>query len=142
MLQTYATGSEWQRRLILTGLQDRELNQADIQRVFGPGPRFIDIEWFASGHDLGRVYARLIDDPVALAILSINLGTDRSHFAAWEYAGFKGGSEPGVLNFSWLLRDEAGAWWVLAISWNDPAAALSELQLIGLAQAVLAETAH
>lgn len=142
VLQTYGAGDLATRRGLLTGLQDRELNQADIQRVFGPGPRFIDIEWFASGHDLARVFARLIDDPVALAILSINLGTDRSHFSDWDYAGYKGGSEPGVLNFSWLLRDHAGAWWVLAMSWNDPATAVSELQLMGLAQAVLEEAQH
>lgn len=139
VLQTYGAADVAARRTTLAQLQDRQLDVADIQRVFGPGPRFIDIEWFASGNDLARIYARLVDDPVALAILSINLGTDRSHFAAWEYAGFKGGSEPGVLNFSWLLRDAAGQWWVLAMGWNDPAAAVSELQLLGLAQAVLAE---
>lgn len=139
-LQTYAAADTPTRRSMLAQLQNRDLDMADVQRVFGPGPRFIDIEWFASGHDLARIYARLVDDPVALSILSINLGTDRSHFADWAYAGYKGGSEPGVLNFSWLLRDEAGAWWVLAMSWNDPAAMVSELQLMGLAQAVLAQT--
>ena len=137
-LHTYAAADATTRRAMLAQLQDRNLDMADVQRVFGPGPRFIDIEWFASGHDLARIYARLVDDPVALAILSINLGTDRGHFSEWAYAGYKGGSEPGVLNFSWLLRDQAGAWWVLAMSWNDPAAAVSEVQFLGLAQAVLA----
>ncbi len=139
VLREYEAGDTAARRAILGGLQGSTLNMADVQRVFGPGPRFIDIEWFASAADLARIYARLADDPVALAILSINLGTDRSHFAAWDYVGYKGGSEPGVLNFSWLLRDAEGAYWVLTMSWNDPAAVVSEVQFLGLAQAVLGE---
>ena len=138
-LARYAAANEQERRAILARLQNRELDMADIQTVFGAGPRFIDIEWFASAEDIARVYARLSQDPVALEILSINLATDRSHFAGWDYAGYKGGSEPGVLNFSWLLRDNEGAWWVLAMSWNNPDAAVSEIQFLGLAQAALAE---
>ena len=138
-LRAYAAASLPERRAILAGLQNRELDMADIQTVFAAGPRFIDIEWFASGEDLAQVFARLSQDPVALEILSINLATDRSQFDGWDYAGYKGGSEPGVLNFSWLLRDDAGAWWVLAMSWNNPAATVSEMQFLGLAQAALAE---
>jgi hypothetical protein len=26
----------------------------------------------------------------------------------WRYIAFKGGSEPGVLNLSWLLQDQTG----------------------------------
>lgn len=138
-LRAYAAAGLPERRAILAGLQSRELDVADIQTVFSAGPRFIDIEWFASAEDIGGVFTRLTPDPVALEILSINLATDRSHFDGWDYAGYKGGSEPGVLNFSWLLRDEAGAWWVLAMSWNNPDETVSEIQFLALAQAALAE---
>ena len=52
----------------------------------------------------------------------------------WSYAGFKGGSEPGVLNITWLLRDRADAWHVLTLSQNDPAATIDDdaLELIAL----------
>ncbi|HSG56375.1 MAG TPA: hypothetical protein VLA45_13075, partial [Paracoccaceae bacterium] len=92
-----------------------------------------------SAEDIARIYARLAQDDVAREILSINLGIDRRRFNDWDYAGYKGGSEPGVLNFSWLLRDAAGAYWVLAMSWNDPATTLSEMQFLALAQAALNE---
>ncbi|WP_377922561.1 serine hydrolase [Alteraurantiacibacter palmitatis] len=138
-LAQYEAGNEAQRRAILAGLQDRQLDMADIQRVFGPGPRFIGVEWFASAEDIARIYARLAQDPVALEILGVNLGMDRQRFSGWAYAGYKGGSEPGVLNFSWLLRDAAGQWWVLAMSWNNPAAPVSEMEFLALAQAALAQ---
>ena len=137
-LQAYAAAPEDQRRTTLAGLQNSELDMADIQRVFAAGPRFIDIEWFASAEDIARIYARLAEDDVAREILAINLGIDRARFVGWDYVGYKGGSEPGVLNFSWLLRD-AGEYWLLAMTWNDPATTLSEMQFLALAQAALAE---
>lgn len=140
-LEAYRTAPADQRRAMLAALQDSDLDMVDIQRVFAGGPRFIEIEWFASAEDIARVYARLARDEVAREILAINLGMDRARFDAWDYAGYKGGSEPGVLNFSWLLRDAAGQDWVLAMSWNDPAAAVSEMQFLGLAQAALTEAA-
>ncbi len=139
-LQAYALGNHAVRRAMLAGLDDRELDPALIQTVFAAGPRFIDIEWFASAEDIARIYARLAQDPVALQILAINLGIDRARFGGWDYAGYKGGSEPGVLNFSWLLRDAAGAYWVLAMSWNDPTTTVSEMQFLALAQAALTES--
>ncbi|MEO5707676.1 MAG: serine hydrolase [Alteraurantiacibacter sp.] len=139
-LAAYGSRAEWARRLILTTLQDRELNPALIQTVFAEGPHHIDVEWFASARDLAGIYRRLHDDPVATAILGINAGIDRGQFGHWTFAGYKGGSEPGVLNFSWLLRDSAGNPWVLVMTWNDPAANISEARFIGLAQQVLAET--
>ncbi|MFC3099474.1 serine hydrolase [Altererythrobacter lauratis] len=138
-LARYEAADEAERRAILAGLQDRQLDMADIQRVFASGPRFIGVEWFASAQDIARIYARLVEVPVALDILGVNLGMDRQRFSGWNYAGYKGGSEPGVLNFSWLLRDDAGAWWVLAMSWNNPAAPVSEMEFLALAQAALAE---
>lgn len=142
VLARYEASDVAGRRAMLAAMQDRELRTEDIQRVFATGPRFIGVEWFASAHDIARIYARLAADPVALDILSVNLGMDRSRFAGWSYAGYKGGSEPGVLNFSWLLRDEEGHWWVLVMSWNNPDAPVSEMQFLALAQAALAERRH
>lgn len=139
LLREYSRADEEDRRAILAGLRDRDLDMGDIQRVFSGGPRFIDVEWFASAQDIARIYAGLAADPVALDILAINLGVDRGRFSAWDYSGYKGGSEPGVLNFSWLLRDADGAWWVLAMTWNNPDAAVSEAEFLALAQAALAE---
>lgn len=138
-LARYAAGDVAMRRSILAGLAGNELDMGQMQAVFADGPHHIGVEWFASAQDLAGVYRRLADDPVAGAILAVNPGMDRTQFGAWTFAGYKGGSEPGVLNFAWLLRDRGGAPWVLAMTWNDPAANVSEARLIALAQQVLAE---
>jgi hypothetical protein len=52
--------------------------------------------------------------------------------------GFKGGSEAGVLNLSFLLRREDGAWFAVAATWNDPTAAVDEARLIALTSRLLA----
>lgn len=140
-LAAYGSRTEWARRLILTTLQNRELDPALIQSVFGDGPHHIEVEWFASARDIAGIYRRLADDPVATAILAINPGMDRGQFGAWRFGGYKGGSEPGVLNFSWLLRDPADQPWVLVMTWNNPDENVSEGRLIALAQQVLAENA-
>ncbi len=140
-LDRYAQGTVAQRREILASLAGRELDMEQMQAVFADGPHHIGVEWFASAHDLAAIYRRLADDPVAAGILAINPAMDRGQFGLWTFAGYKGGSEPGVLNFSWLLRDAAGNPWVLVMTWNDPEANVSEARFIGLAQQVLAENA-
>lgn len=138
-LERYGAGDAATRRAILASLAGQQLDMDQMQAVFADGPHHIDVEWFASARDIAGIYRRLADDPVASAILSINPGMDREQFGAWTFAGYKGGSEPGVLNFSWLLRDAAGRPWVLVMSWNNADENVTEARLIALAQQVLAE---
>jgi beta-lactamase class A len=105
-------------------------------------PREIDaLEWFASPADLCRVAGALRDraqKPAAaplLAILSANPGVQLDP-ARWPYAGFKGGSEPGVLNLTWLLRRADDRWFAATFSFNDPAAALDEAAIFRAVTAV------
>ena len=55
----------------------------------------------------------------------------------FAYIGFKGGSEPGVLNLTWLVRNRAGAWHAVVGTWNNPDAALDEARFVGLMQRAL-----
>ncbi len=100
-------------------------------------PRDVDaIEWFVSADDLCKVMVSLkkrADAPVTApvgAILSLSRGIpDEKH--AFEYVGYKGGSEPGVLNMTWLLKRKGepaggGEWLFLTVGLNDTAAALDE----------------
>ncbi len=89
----------------------------------GAKPVAIDtVEWFASADDIAKVFARLRDlgDPAALDILGVNPGVAPADAGDWAYTGFKGGSEAGVLNLSWLLKDSQDRWFVVTASWNDP----------------------
>ena len=59
--------------------------------------------------------------------------------SAWHdkdaiYVGFKGGSEPGVINLTWLVRSRAGAWHAVTGSWNDPQAPVDEARFAALMQ--------
>lgn len=141
-LVRYATGTPEDRRAILATLEDRQLDMAQMQAVFANGPRNIGVEWFASAQDIAAIYRRLVADPVARGILGVNLGMDRTPFAAWQWAGYKGGSEPGVLNFSWVMQDQGGEFWTLVMTWNNPDAVVSEVQLLAIAQQALAEAAR
>ncbi len=99
-----------------------------------------DIEWFASMADqrgLLRMLAALPDD-TARQIMAVNLGFDEEEAESWDYVGFKGGSEAGVLNMSWLLRDEAGRWHMLAINQTDPKSEVETTTLLLLAKRILA----
>jgi beta-lactamase class A len=117
--------------------EDPPLDQ--INAAFAGGPKALDIEWFASPADLAKLFAhmRKTADPKAFEILAINPSATDAIKASWQYVGYKGGSEPGVLNLTWLLTDKAGRDWVLTLGWNNPAAVVDEGRLEGLAQRIL-----
>ncbi|WP_162806383.1 serine hydrolase [Sphingosinicella terrae] len=95
---------------------------------FGTAPNRIEVEWFASAADLVRTmdWLRRNGDETTLAILAISSGLPPPLAAELAYVGYKGGSEPGVLNLTWLVRNRSGQWHVVTGSWNDPASALAE----------------
>ena len=51
-------------------------------------------------------------------ILSINPGLSISK-KSWQYVGYKGGSEAGVLNMTYLLQSVNGDWYSLSAGWNN-----------------------
>lgn len=111
----------------------------EVNAAFAAGPNAIDIEWFATPADLARLFAhmRKTADPAAFAIMAINPQVSPAMKGAWPYAGFKGGSEPGVINLTWLLTDASGRDWMLSFGWNNPAAAVDEGKALALAQRIL-----
>lgn len=95
------------------------------------------LEWFLSPADLVRVMdwlRRNTEGPKgadARAVLSKNPGIGPAA-GKWQWVGYKGGSEPGVMNMTLLLQAKTGDWYVLTGSWNDPAQAVSEGRFAGL----------
>lgn len=125
-------------------LLDTELGDLRIPRLaplFWTAPLLIDeFEWFASAAELCQAMATLDAwsteaglEPIA-DILAINPGIpfDRD---SWAYVGFKGGSEPGVLNLTWLLRHVDGRTFVMTGTLNDTEALIDEAAAIALLQA-------
>ncbi|MGE0179315.1 MAG: serine hydrolase [Sphingomonas sp.] len=121
------------RRLLATSYARRDGSGIDIS-AFSGNPLAIDVEWFASPRDLVRVmnWLRREGDEPAQAILAINPALAPAQRQSLTYVGYKGGSEPGVLNLTWLVRTRGGAWYAVTASWNNPAAPLEESRLIGL----------
>jgi hypothetical protein len=97
--------------------------------------RIDTVEWFASAADLVRAmdWLRLHADDGAKAILAISGGLPQQARAAVRYAGFKGGSEPGVANLTYLIQTRSGAWYAVSVGWNNPAAPVDANRLAGLA---------
>ncbi len=110
-----------------------------INAAFANGPKALDIEWFASPADLAKLFAhmRRTADPRVFEIMAINPATTSAVKDKWRYIGFKGGSEPGVMNLTWLLTDQTGRDWVLTLGWNNAAAVVDEGKLEGIAQRIL-----
>lgn len=120
-------------------LSSEEPSLDQINAAFANGPKALDVEWFASPADLAKLFAymRKTADPKAFDIMAINPSATQTIKQNWRYIGFKGGSEPGVLNLTWLLTDKQGRDWVLTLGWNNPAAVVDQGKLEGIAQRIL-----
>ncbi len=136
----YAAASPAQRRALLAALPKDGPPLKDVTAAFAGAPMAIDsIEWFASPRELA-VLLRAFSGPdgaTARGILAANKGLGPDAGTGWAYMGFKGGSEPGVLNLTWLLQDANGAWHIATLGWNNPAAPVDQAVLVGLAQRLL-----
>jgi hypothetical protein len=126
------------RRLLATRYAAIDPNRINFAAFTG-NPLALDVEWFASPNDLVRImdWLRREGDDAARAILAINPALAPAQRQALAYAGYKGGSEPGVLSLTWLIRTRGGEWLAITGSWNNPAAPVEESRLIGLMARVI-----
>lgn len=106
-------------------------------------PRHIDtMEWFATPADVVLLLAMLhrMDNPQLNGILAQNQGLAPSVTGKWRYLGFKGGSEAGVINLSFLGQRPDGRWFAITGSWNNTADTLNEARFVGLMTRLLNAT--
>lgn len=106
---------------------EREVRTLPYDNVTFQGSveRIQEIEWFASPLDLANVFRYLLahsrsgEGARIRDILSINPELPPDH-SRWDYIGFKGGGEPGVINCSYLLHSRKDdKWYLVTGSWND-----------------------
>ena len=83
-------------------------------------------------------WLRLHADAPARAILAVNPGTDAETRARFDYLGFKGGSEPGVVTLNWLARTRDGRWLAVTGHWHRTDAAVPTLTFATLMNRALA----
>ncbi len=92
------------------------------------------IEWFATMSDLGTAINWLWEkggepglEPIR-SILTINPGVPYDT-GVWTSVAFKGGSEVGVVAFSWLLERQDGRIFTLSCGVNNREAPVPDTQL-------------
>jgi hypothetical protein len=121
------------RNMLASDYANIDPARIDVARFAG-NPLHLEVEYYASAADLVWVmdWLRRNGDDTTKAILAINPGVGPQLQGELAYIGFKGGSEPGVLNLTWLVRNRAGAWQAISGSWNNPDAPLEEARFIGL----------
>ncbi|MGD9693116.1 MAG: serine hydrolase [Phycisphaerales bacterium] len=147
LLNRYADADVETRRAMLS--EGGEIASAEPQLTLAEHwriPQRVDaVEWFASPRDLAETIVALHKASKEEGLgevwraLSINPGIP-SLRTDWASVGFKGGSEPGVLNVTWLLErhaEKGGGWGVVAMTLNSTKQPLDERTAIGLAQRVI-----
>lgn len=96
--EAFARADPAARRAMLANLSKEAADPGPLRS----SPFLVDtVEWFVSARELCRVMFELKDQPA----LGINPGLVRKE--TWHKACFKGGSEPGVLNYTQLLQKTA-----------------------------------
>jgi beta-lactamase class A len=134
LLAEWKKADEAGRRALLPRLALVQASALDPARLGGRPAEIATVEWFASPSDLVRTldWLRRSGDPIALELLAINPGLGPALAGDFGYFGFKGGSEPGVLNMSFLLRNREGRWLAVSATWNDAAQPLDEARFAAL----------
>lgn len=128
-----------QQKIIIRNKNRLSIDNYD-SREFANGPLYIDdIEWFASSTDIARTFDKLRQsrDPIVKNILSINSGIGPNDTRKWNYLGYKGGSEPGVISMSFVVQSRQGSWYSVTGSWNNSNKEVNQNQWVAIMTRIL-----
>jgi beta-lactamase class A len=135
----YASRSVEERRSMLAQI-DTAVSHDSIN--FTMEPTSVDtIEWFATTSELTRAMDWLRRDAVmrkdfsGLDILTINSGVQVSR--SWKRVCYKGGSEPGTINMTYLLEHANGTWYAVSGTWFNKRGTVDETRFTGLMERAL-----
>lgn len=128
-------------RRAMLGKEIAEFDSSRIDPNFLSKPNNIsNIEWFAAPNDLARLmnwlkrHTEKSPADLGRGVLAINDALTETDANDWKYVGYKGGSETGVINMTYLLQSKKGDWFAVSGSWNDENAAVNETEFVGLMQ--------
>jgi beta-lactamase class A len=121
--QEWVCGDEARRRELLAEIAARPITVAITDMQY---PVHQDgLDWRMSCRDLATVMAAVWEDArqdqtgILRRALTANTGAPMPD-AGFRMIGFKGGSNPGVLCFSWMAEDETGAVHLLVLMQRSP----------------------
>jgi beta-lactamase class A len=141
----FLKANEAQQRNLLGREKGKLTLEKATSGAIGGAPASIDtIEWFASPYDiLGLMQnIRRQSDDRMLSIMGINNGMGPVIAKKWNYIGYKGGSEPGVVSMSYLLHSKTGKWFVATASWNDLSKEVDQAKFAALIERLINAAAN
>lgn len=138
--QWKTAGPEGRRKLLAQHRDRLTATRIDASQFAGK-PVALDVEWFASPRDQAAVldWLRRNGGDTSLQILAVNPGVPGAD--RFDYLGFKGGSEPGVVFGSWLVKTRQGNWYAVTGGWTRPDAPVDERTFALLASRMIAQLA-
>ena len=99
--------------------------------IFNEGPQAIDVEWFFTARELCVAMDAVADLP----LMSVNPGLVDAD--SWQKVAFKGGSEPGVENFTtYLMETDLSEPLCIPATWNNTGG-IDELQFSTLYRSLI-----
>lgn len=133
--RNYLLSSSEQKITILNNLKQKYTDPKKLAEDLSSwdAPKHItSLEWFANTDDICSVMEELQrkseKDPMILQVLSINTPFywSDSNDPYFDYVGYKGGSEPGVLTMTFLVKTKKQEWACLSMAINDQVKNLNE----------------
>lgn len=139
-VQWKAAGPDGRRKLLSVNQARFAATKVDAG-LFGETPLALDVEWFATPRDQAALldWLRTKGGDTALQVMATNPGTPSA--ALFDYAGFKGGSEPGVIYGSWLLKTRKGNWYAVTGGWTRTDAGVQLPVFMNLMNRLIAQLA-
>lgn len=128
LLEAWRNADVAGRRALLAELARRPLPAVSD---LSPEPTALDVEWYFTVGELANLMAYVHDLP----FMSVNPGV--ADPGDWSYVAFKGGSEPGVLNYTTLVISHSGTPYIVSATWNNPEQALDEVTFYTLYSGLL-----
>lgn len=122
------------RKLLDTNAARLRTTSVDPMTFAGKPTKIDTFEWFASPAETAGVldWLRKKGGETPLSLLAINPGIDPATRGKFDYVGFKGGSEPGVITLNFLVRRKDGRWLAIAAGWHRNDAGVEDNRLIML----------
>lgn len=137
----YLQKNKEERLLFLEKLKTISREQVGTNHISMETPTLIDkLEWFASTQENCQAMFYLASQKGSQirSILAKNIPFDlKTSSHHWSYVGYKGGSEPGVLNMTYLLESKKGSQACLAMSWNNKSKNISQARFFDIVKKTL-----
>ncbi len=121
--EAYLSASPEEQLQILIGLANLPRPKLSEILVGGNEPYLLEAEWYFKPQELCTVMEQVKN----LELMSIEPGFGNP--VGWEKIAYKGGSEPGVLNFNYWLEHKSGASYCVIATLNDAEKSINDLDL-------------